>query len=88
MSGGNSGNANSRYMLNTGDGSTRLYYNIYTNNGRTKIWGDGTGGTYTQTKSKRNNFTYNKNVFGRIPASQTSASVGFYEDNLVVILDF
>lgn len=88
MSTGNSGNYANRYMLNTSDGTTRLYYNIYTNNGRTEIWGDGTGGTKIQKKNKKNNFTYNKNVFGRIPAGQTTATVGHYLDTLIVTLDF
>ena len=33
-----------RQMRNTA-GSDRLTYNLYTNAGRTSIWGDGTGGT-------------------------------------------
>jgi len=74
-----------------GSGPNRLNYNLYSNTGRTNVWGDGTSGTVTvpgsfsvqlnQTRSR------NHSVHGRIPALQDPAA-GSYTDNIVVTLEF
>lgn len=72
-----------RYLL---VGSDQLLYNLYTNSNRSRIWGDGTGGTYVYT---RNNAPANQwiavTVYGRIPASQDAAA-GTYTDNVVATI--
>jgi spore coat protein U-like protein len=74
-----------------GSGPHRLNYNLYTNNGRTIVWGDGTSGTATVTGSfnLQVNRTRSRNhtVYGRIPALQDPAA-GSYTDNIVVTLEF
>jgi spore coat protein U-like protein len=74
-----------------GSGPYRLNYNLYSNNGRTNVWGDGTSGTATVTGSfnLQVNRTRSRNhtVYGRIPALQDPAA-GSYTDNIVVTLEF
>ncbi|MDP3297325.1 MAG: spore coat U domain-containing protein [Thermodesulfovibrionia bacterium] len=50
----NSGGFNPRKMILSGGGDL-LEYNFYTDNNRTKIWGDGRGNTYTMTNRVRKN---------------------------------
>jgi spore coat protein U-like protein len=74
-----------------GSGPNRLNYNLYSNTGRTNVWGDGTSGTVTVTGSfsVQLNRTRSRNhsVHGRIPALQDPAA-GSYTDNIVVTLEF
>ena len=65
-------------------GASRLNYNIYTDGGRTTIWGDGTAGTVTQSYSTvlvLGSITYT--AYGRVPVGQYVAS-GAYADTRVV----
>jgi spore coat protein U-like protein len=68
-----------------------LNYNVYRNAGRTQVWGNGTGGSFTITGSfTLNNATprnRNHTLYGRIPPVQDSAA-GTYNDTLVVTLTF
>jgi spore coat protein U-like protein len=66
---------NPRRMLR---GTEALSYNLYLDSTRTTIWGDGTGGSQTYTRSSPPlNQNINVNVFGRIPAGQ-DVSAGSY----------
>jgi spore coat protein U-like protein len=66
-------------------GAATLQYNLYTNAGRTQVWGDGTGGT----SDRRIGASRGQPVpiFGRIPPLQDAAS-GVYTDTLVCTFNF
>ena len=82
----NSGGFNPRKMKLT-SGSDLLSYNLYTTASRNIIWGDGTQGTSTVTKTCMRNVTMNFPIYGRIPASQ-DVSAGNYSETLVVTISF
>jgi len=63
-----------------------LNYNLYIDTARTKIWGNGTGSTITQSgvgTGKRELFT----VYGRIPGRQNVA-VGAYSDRISITVEW
>jgi spore coat protein U-like protein len=82
LSSGLSNSYISRIMMN---GANSLNYNLYTNAGRTLVWGDGSGGSLTLTGLGNGKTTLN--VFGQIPPGQ-NAKVGIYTDNIVVTVNF
>lgn len=84
MSTGASGTYTSREM----NGSSVLSYNLYTSGAFTNVWGDGTGGTSTQSYSSLlllGGVTYT--VYGLLPASQFIAP-GAYTDTIVVTVTY
>jgi spore coat protein U-like protein len=86
LSAGNSGNAGARLLFN---GSTQLPYNIYLDAPRTRIWGDGSGGTSdaVRIQTRRGRTEHSVTAYGRIPAGQ-DATVGLYSDDIVVTVIF
>jgi spore coat protein U-like protein len=72
-------------------GSWNLNYNLYTSTARTTIWGDGTGGSVSQTLSggtlSGGRRRFSRSVFGRIPALQ-NVGVGSYGDTIVMTVVF
>lgn len=90
LSTGHSGTFTPRHMDNAGN---PLNYNLYTTDTYTTIWGNGTGGTGVVTGSITlslllpNTFV-DHTVYGRIPASQTSAVVGNYGDTITVTVTY
>jgi len=66
-------------------GANALSYNIYTSATRSIVWGDGTGGSSTQTVYK--NSTATLSLFGQIPAGQDVAN-GTYTDDLIATVNF
>lgn len=60
-----------------------LDYNVFTNNGRAQIWGDGTSGTNVMTRNNVGAGGYTFTAYGRIPALQ-NVSGGVYAESLVV----
>jgi spore coat protein U-like protein len=66
-------------------GDNHLNYNLYTSAARTEVWGDGKGCSSVMSADKENNTTLS--IFGQIPAGQ-DASVGTYNDNITVIVEF
>ncbi|GMR04571.1 MAG: hypothetical protein BMS9Abin23_0469 [Thermodesulfobacteriota bacterium] len=62
-----------------------LDYNLYKNRKRTRIWGDGTGGTFTVTRRVRQNRTVTRNIYARITPAQ-DVSAGSYFDTLTVTI--
>jgi spore coat protein U-like protein len=62
-----------------------LSYNVYTNAAMTRIWGDGTLGTFTRSRNVRRNRPWTAVIYGRITAGQ-DVSVGSYTDALVVTI--
>lgn len=87
---GVTGSYAARRMTSTGN---PLTYNLYTDNSRTQIWGDGTAGTVTVTGNIGLDIggtsppvTYT--VYGRIPGAQTSTVPGTYGDSVSVTLTY
>lgn len=81
---------NGVYGVMTND-AYELYYIIYSDNGYTQIWGDGTAGTgvvsdsYTMATS-RTSRTYP--IYGRIPAGQKRAKSGTYSASVRITLTY
>ncbi len=68
-------------------GSELLNYNLYIDSGRTQIWGDGTGSTFTLAErvfSQKNNY-WTPSVYGRIPPGQ-DVTIGTYSETLLVTI--
>lgn len=68
-------------------GADTLSYNLYTNAGRTSIWGDGTGSTVT-IGNTGTGAAQTVTVYGRIPGSQSSAPAGSYADTVSVTVTY
>lgn len=90
LSAGSSGNFSMRTMKS---GPNSLNYNLYRNSGRTQIWGDGSGETFTQTGSVNLTNTNktrstNQTIYGSIPALQTSAVPGSYSDTIIIKITY
>ena len=72
-------------------GGWMLNYNLYTNSARTIVWGDGTGGSVSQTLSggtiSGGQRRFSPTVYGRIPALQ-NVGAGSYGDTIIVTVTF
>jgi spore coat protein U-like protein len=88
LSQGNSGNFNSRHMLN---GSSVLSYNLYTSAAYTTVWGDGSGSTAEVsspvTLLQTGNTSVNYPVYGVIPTGQDRAA-GTFMDTITVTVNY
>lgn len=78
------------YALRTmKQGASSLSYNLYTDNARSQVWGNGTGGSVRVT----NNFTallsvdQTTTVYARVPAQQ-NVRAGLYSDTIVVTVTY
>jgi len=71
-----------RYLTNNND---KLNYNLYLDNNRSLIFGDGTKGTnmYNGTLSSNNNI----NIFAKMTKNQ-NVSPGNYQDNIIFEVTF
>lgn len=72
-----------RYMT---DGSESLAYSLYTDAGRTVIWGDGTSGTGT-VSGTGSGTQQAITVYGRIPVSQLVGQ-GSYSDTITATVTY
>ena len=85
---GLSGSYAPRRMRN---GANTLDYNLYTSVARNIVWGNGSGGTATVTLTggtvNSGSRTFNRTIYGRIPAGQAVA-MGTYRDTIVVTIVF
>jgi spore coat protein U-like protein len=68
-------------------GNDTLSYNLYTNAGRSIIWGDGTGGSSTQTLNMNGGPASTLSIYGRVPPLQ-DVSIGNYTDSVTVTINF
>jgi spore coat protein U-like protein len=87
VDGGSSGSIMARTMRN---GAVTLNYNLYTDIGRTSVWGNGgTGATATLTGGSVSGGerTFIRTIYGRIPGLQ-AVGAGLYTDTLIVTLTF
>ena len=76
---------NPRRML---QGTEALNYNLYLDAARTKIWGDGTGGSQVYVNTDVPNLrTVPVTIFGRIPAQQ-DVSAGSYSNSITATINF
>jgi spore coat protein U-like protein len=85
LSAGNGGGFLPRSMQS---GANRLDYNIYTSAAYASIWGDGTGGTVTQSYTSLLALgTITFTTYGRIPANRFAAP-GTYIDTIRVTVTY
>lgn len=68
-------------------GANTLEYNLYTENTRTTIWGDGTGPSTLSDNHTGSGIAQNLTVYGRVPAGQTSIS-GAYADIITATVTY
>ena len=89
LSTGQAGTYNPRAMTN---GVSQLTYDLYVNAARTRVWGDGSGGTRRVRANYRllpigSTQTDNYTVYGRVFPGQ-NVSVGSYLDTIIVTVTF
>lgn len=85
LSSGYSGQFNPRVMA--GDGE--LHYNVYVDAARTRIWGDGSGGSEEVVGGfMLPTASATHPVHARIAALQTGMGSGAYADQLIVIVSY
>ncbi|MDX1292549.1 MAG: spore coat U domain-containing protein [Hyphomonas sp.] len=88
LNSGISGDPLNRVMSN---GGNTMNYNLYTNSGRTIVWGDGTGGTGTFSNSYILSLIFSRTdhfpIYGRAPTGQ-NIPPGSYSDTLVATVIF
>jgi spore coat protein U-like protein len=70
-----------------GSGSNLLDYTLYTNSGRTTLWGDGTATTAT-IGNTGSGVAQNVTIYGRIAAGQATAPAGSYSDTVLVTITY
>ena len=70
------------------DGSNLLNYALYTDAGRTTIWGDGAGGTTATISGTGNGVAQASTIYGRVPSGQTSLPAGDYLDTVTVTVTY
>jgi spore coat protein U-like protein len=80
----NSGGFDPRQMKLSG-GSEFIDYNLYTDSGRTQIWGDGSGSTFTLSDTVQKKKPWEATIYGRIPPEQ-DVSIGTYNETLTVTI--
>jgi len=68
-------------------GSNLLDYVLYTDSGRTTVWGDGSSSTST-VGSTGTGAAQPTTIYGRLPGGQSSAPVGSYADTVAVTIAF
>ena len=64
-----------------------LNYILYTNSGRTIVWGSGAGGTGSLTGTG-NGASQAVTIYGRVTAGQASAPAGSYADTVTVTITY
>jgi spore coat protein U-like protein len=78
-----------RLMTN---GTQTLQYNLYTSNAYSSIWGDGNGGSVTQSGATGSGLGTNNTltVYGRLPDSAANQAIppGSYSDTITVTVNY
>lgn len=69
------------------DGSNLLNYNLYTDESRSSVWGDGTSSTAT-IGGTGDGSAQSATVYGRIGSGQTSVPPGSYADTVSVTVTY
>jgi spore coat protein U-like protein len=65
----------------------RLRYNLFIDAARTIVWGNGTGGSSTLSRSVDRTSPWTASIYARVPQRQ-NVSVGSYSDNITLSIDF
>jgi spore coat protein U-like protein len=68
-------------------GANVLNYTLYTDSGRTSVWGDGTVSTSVLSNTGTG-VAQSVNVYGRVFSGQTSAPAGSYSDTVAVTVTY
>ncbi len=68
-------------------GTETLAYTLYTDSGRSTVWGDGSGSTANLTGTGTGS-TQSVTIYGRIPSGQTSVPAGSYADTVSVTITY
>jgi spore coat protein U domain-containing protein, fimbrial subunit CupE1/2/3/6 len=68
-------------------GSDKLDYNLYVDPGATTVWGDGTGGTATQSDRVTKNTPWNATIYALMPGLQ-DVTPGNYGDTIGISIIF
>ncbi|MDQ9170885.1 spore coat U domain-containing protein [Oxalobacteraceae bacterium R-40] len=78
-----------RYLTNQTSGMSdqKLEYKLYSDSGRTVLWGDGTAGTSTVAGTATGADQVHT-IYGTVTGGQTGRKVGTYQDTVVVTLTF
>lgn len=92
LNGGGSGNVSARQMSSTGTPAEKLAYQLYTDSGRTVVWGNTTGTWQSGTGAGMGlgnavSFT----VFGQVPdnaANQAAAALTDYTDSVTITVEY
>ena len=69
------------------DGTNLLNYALYTDSGRTTVWGDGVGGTTATISGTGSGTAQSSTIYGRIPSGQT-VPAGAYADTVNVTVTY
>jgi spore coat protein U-like protein len=67
-------------------GTQTIIYNLFSNSSRTRLFGDGTGGSRTLTLS--NSRIYSQPIWGRIFGGQPLTLPGDYLDTVIVTVSY
>lgn len=84
--GANGTTVSDRQMVEDGAGTATLNYALYSDSGRTTIWGDSVG---TDTVAGTGDGTAQENiVYGRVPSGQSTVPTGTYADTINVTVTY
>jgi spore coat protein U-like protein len=67
-----------------GPAGSVLNYNLYSDGGRTTVWGDGTGGSASLSGSFGAGIPSTFTVYARIFRNQRGVAAGLYSDSIMV----
>lgn len=84
---GRSNNIAARHLAGS-DGGSDLAYNLYTDAGRSLIWGDGSTGSVLSGSLGAGTSSNSHTFYGRIPGGQNSVPPGSFSDQLVITLEY
>ena len=91
LDGGTAAAFNPRKLYLNGSGPQTVNYNLYTDTGRTTVWGIGGGSGSTQTGNGTGNGQGNPQtlvVYGRVPAQAGGWTAGTYKDTVTATVEF
>jgi len=93
LNGGGSGNISGRQMSSTGTPAEKLDYQLYTNAGRTVVFGNGTTGSTVAGTGAGMGVpqTQNVDVYGQLPdsaANQGAAALSDYTDSVQITVTY
>jgi spore coat protein U-like protein len=92
LNGGGSGNVAARQMSSTGTPAEKLAYQLYSDSGRTTVWGNTAGALQSGTGAGMGvPQTVNFTVYGQVPdnaANQAAAGLADYTDSVTITVTY